>query len=222
MKKILLLLICFLLICGCNKEIKEQKEIKIDNNEIEIKQPEIEEYIDDNIIKIGIYDKNKLLTDYYTSFISNTDLIAVDVIYTNQEYVDNNSTKTNWKKYYNEYQNIEKYKTGFYITFEANGKKIEELILDSTKTFSMEPYLYVYLYDDVNQPDYTFYSHIEPNDENENTIFSSIKLYLCNSIEDITSPITLTVFTYDSPEDFDENNHYRGNSSHTIQIRNTN
>ncbi len=217
MKKITILLIILLTI-GCTT--KNDKEIETNNQPIDpvIDKETIVEYVDNNPIKIGIYNNNKLITNYSANFINGQDLAIFDIYYTNLETVNNNSTKVNYKKYYNEYQNIENYKTGFYISFEADGKVYEETILDSTKTHSMGPFLYVYLYDDVNQPDYTFYSHIEPNSENENTIFSSIKLYLFMYSEAITSPITLTVFTYDSEDDFDENNHYRGNSSHTVTI----
>ena len=58
------------------------------------------------------------------------------------------------------------------------------------------------------------------NDYNENTIFSSIKLFMANNINDITSPITLKVFTYNDEEDFDETGHYRGISSYSITIYN--
>lgn len=214
MKKIILFTIGIFIITGCS--IKE-KNIKSNIND---KNPELNEsaiqYIDENTVKIGIYDKNKLVKDFETDFINGTDLFLSDIFFTNIQTVDNNSTKINYKKYYNEYENIENVKTGFYISFEANNKLYEELILDSTKTYALQPYIYVYLYDDVNQPDNTFYSHIET--ENENTIFSSIKLYLAENCEEITSPVTVTVFTYDGMDDFDEFNHYRGNSSYTIKI----
>ena len=52
----------------------------------------------------------------------------------------------------------------------------------------------------------------------DNTIISSIKLFLAQEGKKITSPITLTVFTYDSDDDFTEDNHYRGISSYTVII----
>lgn len=216
MKKLILLIIGILIVSGCSKNEK-QIEIKNDNDNIDIKEPIIE-YTDDNNVKVGIYGKNKLVKDFETNFIDGTDLLLYDIFLTNDEYVDNNSTYINYKKYYDSYENIENIKTGFYITFEANNKTYEELILDSTKTFSLAPYIYVYLYDDIANVGKSFYSHIEQNQENENTIFSSIKLYLASNSEEITSPITFMVFTYDGPDDFDEFNHYRGNSSYTINI----
>ena len=128
------------------------------------------------------------------------------------------NTKNNYQKYYNEYEDISNYKTGFYFTFEADGNKIEQLVLDPTAQHAMEPYLYIYLYDDVNQAPGTYYSHLEPDDMNENTVISSIKLFLAQQGSKISSPITMTVFTYDGEDDFDENKLYRGKSSYTITI----
>ena len=53
----------------------------------------------------------------------------------------------------------------------------------------------------------------------DDTIYSSIKLYLHKQINEITSPITLTVFTYKDDSDFVDG-HYRGNSKYTITINN--
>ena len=82
--------------------------------------------------------------------------------------------------------------------------------------YYFDPYLYVYLYDDINQQDGAWYSHVEESQVNENTIFSSIKLYQVT--DNFSSPIKLTVFTYKSDDDFDTNGNYRGNSSYTINL----
>lgn len=216
MKKLILFIIGIFIITGCSTKEKDI-ETNADDKIPEINEPVIK-YKDENSVKIGIYDKNKLVKDFETNFMDDTDLLFFDIFLTNEEYVDNNNTYTNYIKYYSNYENIQNVKTGFYITFEANGNVYEELILDSTKTFSLQPYIFVYLYDDIANVGKSFYSHIEPEQENENTIFSSIKLYLAENSNQITSPITLTAFTYDGMDDFDENNHYRGNSSYNIKI----
>ena len=38
------------------------------------------------------------------------------------------------------------------------------------------------------------------------------------AISYVTSDVELTVFTYDSDDDFDENKNYRGNSKYTVRI----
>ena len=210
MKYKILLLIILLLITGCKKE--EQKEI------IEEKQEEIieEKYVDDNPITIGIYENDiSLVKDFKLNNYSNNEVIF-SFYYTNIENLGNRRQKENWNKYFNEYQNISNYKIGFHFSFYVGEEKIEKTIL-KPDTYAFNPYFYIYIYDDINQPDNTFYSHLEETDINENTIFSAIKIFLVEP-DLITSPITFTVFTYNDLDDFDENNHYRGNSKYNIDI----
>ena len=213
MKYIYIILIILLTLTGCNKKNNyTYEEINIDNT------IEINNYIDNNPIKVGLYQGNKLIKSYNTTLGNFKELAVFNVYYTNKEKLDSSNIKYNFQKYYKEYENIDNYKTGFYITFEAEEKTVEQLVLDPTTKHYMEPYLYVYLYDDVNQAPGSFYSHLEPEDIKDNTIISSIKLFFPHKGTSITSPITLTVFTYDSKDDFTEDNHYRGKSSYTIKI----
>ena len=221
MKKIYLIISIFFIITGCSN--KEEKEIIHKQEDTNIKEEIIEnKYIDDNPIKVGLYKNNNIIKSYTTNLANYQDITSFDIYYTNEEKLEKLKQKDNYLKYYNKYQNIEKYKTGFYISFEAEGNKIEELILGPASQHSMSPYLYVYLYDDINQEPGTYYSHLTQEEVKDNTIISSIKLFLAQQGTLITSPITLTVFTYDNEDDFDENNHYRGNSSYTIEIKTNN
>ena len=92
----------------------------------------------------------------------------------------------------------------------------EATITTPDKTFIFNPYIFIYLYDDIHQPDGAWYSHVESM--TDNTLFSSIKLTAIHNLNEITSPVTLTVFTYDTEDDFDEDGNYRGNSKYTINI----
>lgn len=223
MKKIILILI-ILTITGCNNQQKNNEitnNNEIQNNEtnnIIEEQPKEDIYIDDNPIKIALYENNNIVKSYNTTLSNFKDIAVFDIYYTNIDTVSESNTKDNYLKYYNEYENINNYKTGFYFTFEADGKTIEHLALDPNSQHAMTPYLYIYLYDDVNQEPNTYYSHLEPIDIKDDTIYSSIKLFLAQEGTKITSPITMTVFTYNDESDFDESNKYRGNSSYTITI----
>ena len=211
MKNKIILIILLLLITGCTK-----KEEIIEKKEEEKVEKEVVEYVDDNPIKIGIYENDlNLIKEYKTTKQSNKDLIF-SFYYTDIEVLENRNQKANWNKYFNEYTNIDNYKIGFHFSFYVGDKKIEKTILNPEE-YAFNPYFYIYIYDDINQPDYTFYSHLTEEDINENTIFSSIKLYLVEP-QQITSKIEFTVFTYDSLDDFDEDNNYRGNSKYTINI----
>lgn len=214
MKKIFYILTLILILTGCNNQTNYTfKEINIDDT---IK---IDNYIDNNPIKVSLYQGNQKIETYKTTLGNFKELGVFNIYYTDKEYLDSSNIKYNYQKYFKEYKNINNYKTGFYITYEAEGNIIEQLILDPTTKHSMAPYMYVYLYDDINQTPGSFYSHLEPNDMKENTIISSIKLFFPHKGTSITSPITLTVFTYDSDDDFTKDNHYRGKSSYTIEIQ---
>ena len=210
MKKVIIVIV-LLLLTGCVKD-----KPKVIEKE-EIKEEVIEEkYVDNNPITIGIYENDiSLVKEYKLEKVSGNETIF-SFYYTNEENLGNRRQKENWYKYFNRYQNINNYKIGFHFSFYVGEDKIEKTIL-KPDTFAFEPYFYTYIYDDINQPDNTFYSHLEEKDVNDNTIFSAIKLFLRDT-STITSPIEFTVFTYDDLEDFDENNNYRGNSKYTIKI----
>ena len=83
----------------------------------------------------------------------------------------------------------------------------------------MYPKLQCYLYDDINLKPTDRYYHITDETFNDNTICSSIKLVGDVNSNDIVSDVTLTVYTYDGIQDFDENGKYRGNSKYEIKLR---
>lgn len=216
MKKYLLIILCLLLLVSCKKE--ETKEEP--NNDV-AKTTEIEEqkeeYKDDNPIKVGLYLDGKLMNEYTTDTSEWQDIAWFSTYYTNEQSIQDGNTKYTFNRYYQNYDNIDKYKIGYEISFDVGDEHHEDKILDSN-IFAFSPYIYVYTYDDVHQLDGAWYSHLNLEDCNENTILSSIKLFKADGITKVTSPITLKVFTYDGEEDFDEEGHYRGISSHTIKI----
>lgn len=219
MKKFFLVISILFILTSCNTTHHENATNTYKQNEPVNENIEENKYIDDNPIKIALYENNQKVNSYSTTLSNFKDIAVFDICYTDIDTLKEKNIKDNYNLYYNQYENIDNYKTGFYIEFETNEQKIQELILDTSKTHAMSPYLYIYIYDDVNQVPNTYYSHLEEKDVNENTIFSSIKLFLAQEGEKITSPITLTAFTYDNEEDFDEFNKYRGNSSYTITIK---
>lgn len=211
MKKIILFVTLLLLLTACSDKSNINKQD--DKDEV----TNLDTYTDTNPIKVGLYENNSLVNTYQANFNTNQDLASFYVYYTNDKTIEKTTDKATWQKYYDKYTDIDNYKIGFEISFETENETMSQTIIDATSTHSMGPYLYVYLYDDINQPDNTFYSHLETI--NDDTIISSIKLYLASAGDEITSPITLTVFTYDS-DDFDASGKYRGNSKYTIEIEN--
>ena len=212
MKKILII-ISLLLLTACSNQSNSPKNIDLDK-QLDIS---INTYQDNNPITIGLYEDEHLIKDYHVKLTNMKDITVFNIYYTNQDPLENNYIKYNWNKYYKNYENIDKYKIGFIISFEAEGKLYKEQILTPDCEFIFAPYLYVYLYDDINHPNGSWYSHLLPEEVTDKTIFSSIKLFMANKATDISSPITLTVFTYDE-DDFDSSNNYIGKSKYTTTI----
>ena len=218
MFKKIILLIVVIFVSGCgNKEvsnIKVEEDITSSN--------EVEEYIDDNNIKLGLFlydgtynNKHVIEDTYYTDFISGVDIGSFEVFLTDDKIINGSKFKDTWNKYYNTYENIEDYKVGFNIKFILkDGTSFNSNFLEPD-IYKFSEYFYVYLYDDINQEDNSYYSHLETM--NDNSILTSIKIYAVEGIDKVEN-IILSAFTYDSEDDFDDNN-YRGNSIYVIRIK---
>ena len=214
MKKNIYLLLIILTLTACST--KENTAIEVTPSPTEY-IPTPTPYIDENPVIVGLYQNGKLVHDQTLSIINGVDIASYDVYFTNDENTGSANTKTNFNKYQNNYENNEKYKIGFFISFSV-GDKLMASTITKPNVYATTPYIYNYLYDDIHQPDGAWYSHVKENDVKDNTIYSSIKLFAAEKTEEITSPITLTVFTYDTPDDFDEEGNYRGKSKYTITI----
>ncbi len=212
MKKIILLTLIFISLGCSNSEINDFTNTINDSLNNMYEKPK---YIDNNPIKVGLYQKGKLVKDYSVKYQDRTDIAVYDIYYTNEEKLDSTNIKTNWNKYYKNYENIDDYKIGFYVSFTANNKEYENLLLNPQNQHKLHPYLYLYLYDGVHQTGK--YSHLTMNDIKDNTIYTTIKLYMHLKSNEITSPITFSVFTYKDENDFIDGK-YHGNSIYTIQI----
>lgn len=221
MKKVIILIL-ILLISGCslnnnNTIVEEIKEDNIAENKEDI-------YKDENEVKIGIFlydnnysNKSRIEDTYYTDFVSGQDIGSFEVFLTDEEVVNGSNFKNTWNNYYNKYDNIENHKIGFNIKFILNdGTNYNSNYLEPD-TYKFGDYFYTYLYDDINQEDGAYYSHIETM--TENTLLTSIKIYGTTNIDKVEN-IILSAFTYDTEDDFDEEGNYRGNSIYVIRIKN--
>ena len=222
MKKILIILIILLLCCGCVKEKKEVKPTKTKEKEETVKEIKKDEYKDLNNTPIAFYSlSNNTLTKLTTinKTVNSFDDVGLFQIYpSNEDQVIlndsfGNSFHTKWQEL-NPNNNI---KIGFNIKFNTSTEEISYNILSPNNTFDKWEYVMNYLYDDYANLGKGFYSHIENNEYNENTLFTAFKMQVNDKFVDINSPIYLTVFTYDSEDDFLDNI-YRGNSKYTFNI----
>lgn len=217
-KNVIFSLIIIFTLTSCSfveDDLKQKTEI--------IQEPTIQDYvdpyIDENPISLGLYlnehGNKSLITSYASPLNQYQDIVSLEVYYTNEQSFSGKQ-KELWNTYYQNYQEIASYKIGYHIHFETTSSVIDKTILNPTDVESFFDYIQIYLYDDINQED-GWYDHITQEEVTENTLFTSIKLTASTKIADITSPITLTTFTYDN-DDLDKNNNYLGNSKYQITI----
>lgn len=192
-------------------------------------EPTIEEiepqYVDENTVKLGIYVDNgynlELVTqDYYCDWSPENVMGLFYAVPTQEETLPNTDFDTMWKDYINEYPNAQDCRIGYSLEFTLNdGTQMYYKILNPDDAYYTFPKVMSFLYDDVNLVPGKAYYHITQDVMYDYTICSSIKLVGDVDTYTIASDIKLTAFCFDSEDDFDENGHYRGNSSYTITIK---
>ncbi len=215
MKKLIIPLLIILLVCGCSNNMKEEPKKEIKKEEPVIVE---ETYKDLNNTPIGIYSLNGNTLTKLTSIDKQLKVeedIGVFQIYPSNEDIINLSTNYG-QSFYNEYIKYPNIKIGFNIKYTTANGEVSYNILSPDNTFDHWEYLMNYLYDDYANRYSSFYSHIESNQVTESTLYTSIKLQASYSCGEITN-IKLTVFTYDTDDDFD-NGEYIGNSKYTLNI----
>lgn len=180
-------------------------------------------YADQNPIVLSLYDDSTRtrLDSYVGPFVKNVDIGVFSVFYTDVPKAASGYFQNVFVKYQNNYEDIETAKIGYALSFKLkSGETLSKQILGpSDDPDFMWDYVRVYLYDDVHQPIGHWYRHLLEKEVTESTLMTSIKLTGNGKTNDIDGPISLTAFTYDSPDDFDPvTGLYRGISSTTILI----
>lgn len=212
MKRIICCLLCLILLTGCESTKSISKKV-VKEEKIEVKKT----YKDDNNMPISFYENNKKITTKKVVFEVGRDLGIFQVFPSNEDSIDN------WNHFYDEwskYDTNHNTKIGYNVSFTTNdGKSISYNILNPTYPKEYDSYMMPFLYDDYNNRGKSWYSHVEEKDYNENTFLTSIKLFANGDISNINSNINLTVFTYDTEDDFDPiTKEYRGNSKATLVL----
>ena len=206
-----------LVLCGCSNKQNTNKSTKNNKNE-NSKTEKVDNYKDENNTTVGIYlekgRKLELLKDYSTDIVSEKDIGVYQIYFSNDDVINLDTSFS--EAYYNLYKDLG-IKVGFNIKYSlSNGDEINHTITNPSNTI-MNDYILTYLYDDYKNRNSNFYSHIEESEYDDSSMFTSIKLY-ANSVDNLSSDIELTVFTYDTDDDFDSEGNYRGNSKYTINI----
>lgn len=191
-------------------KIQEEKLSAIQDVENKLKkEQEKQNNVYNNPIIVGLYTQSnngKRLTTKYSSNWDKDNIMGMFYsVYTNKEMISGNSFTSLWNDYASNYPNIQKYKIGYNIKYTlTNGDVIDKQILEPKDTDSLFVNLQFYLYDDVTPMPGRRYYHMTQPEITDKTIYTSVKIVAYKETKDVVSPIELTTFTYDGPEDFDQ------------------
>ena len=223
MKKIIYLCLIVITLVGCNKISREENKQEETKDMTQINEEKKEEYVDDNPIKIALYNGNngiyKRLDIFESHSESMKEIGVFSIILSDEEEIKGSSIKSLFKEKIESHPEYKDYKIGFNIKFTLkDGTLVNENILKPLEysNYGFCHHLYAWIYDDVNTTGW--HSHIEEDEFTDDTIMSSIKLMWGKTYDEINSDIELTVFTYDS-DDFDDLGNYRGISKFTTIIK---
>ena len=230
MKKYLLSIIAILIIIfalAFTHSFKEKNTVENHQPTIQDEEvPELKEtpkYTDKNPIILGLYKNyrngtnRKLIAEYTAPWKYHSDISSFEVYYTQEEEISSGNQIKTFDAYKNNYNNIDNYRIGYIIEFTTNNLNINKTILSPKDTEEFYDYLEIYLYDDYHRTG-GWYSHTTEEEYNDNTLLTSIKLTAGKKVNEITSDIKVTAFTY-IKDNLDNNNNYLGNSKYQIIVK---
>ena len=120
-KNITLILTIIFILTGCNYDKIVAPLPSNDKIDDTIKEPT---YTDNNPIKLGIflsnnnyYNKEVIEDTYYTSLTNGVDIGSFEVFLTDDKTISGTKFKDTWQKYYDKYEDINKYKIGYNIGY---------------------------------------------------------------------------------------------------------
>ena len=212
------------------QKIEEDKKSKenIKAEEEKKKQDEQNKFLEENVynnnIPIGLYvsrnGKLELVKDYYCNWDAENVFAVFYAIASNEKTLDYTTISNIFNENWEAQENTKNYKIGYSIKYGLdNGETVDKLILDPTAAESLFSKLQFYLYDDVTYIPGRPYYHLRQYEMTDDTMITSVKIVGDKETPEINGPIELTVFTYDSQDDFDkETGKYLGKSSFTTKI----
>lgn len=227
MKRSILIALCVIL-CGCEFPFNkvDSKDLIFNNNETENTDKEkVPEYVDKNPVKISLYVDNTsggldiVKDEFRDTWRPKRDIVVLGSVFSDKEELDSDYFQNIWKNNALKYDDYTKYKTGWYVNFKLlDGTIIDQMIFSPNDVIDFYDYLEIYLYDSANVPIGVWYSHLTEDDMTDETIMTSMKLTAGSKYKEIDGEITVSVFTYDGDDDFDESGKYRGNSVSTVKV----
>ena len=124
-----------------------------------------------------------------------------------------------WRAYWYAESGAENCRIGYRVSFRLqSGEEINATLLKPGAELFYREYLENYLYDDAANAYAGWYSHLEPGQETDETLLTSIKFTPGERVDEIDGTITVTAFVYDSADRFDADGTYTGDVAFTTVI----
>lgn len=182
------------------------------------------------VTKFSLYINNKTSgyrekanSTYESTWVSGQDIVSFEAYATDIDKftLSGSNFKNEWEKYWNVFENSQTCKIGYIVDFKLkDGQEIKKTITHPDDVFSYRNYLECYLYDDVNQIQGNWYSHLLASEVTDNTVMTSIKLTAGTDIALVGDTIKVTAFVYSSDSDFDADGNYTGNVMYSVEVKN--
>lgn len=164
---------------------------------------------------------------YESKWESGKDIICFEVINTHEETIPGKVFKHLWEPIWYATEEAFRYRIGYCVDFVINDKqsgqqtKVHKMIMEPDDTLEYKEYMEFYLYDDYHQTPGVWYSHVEQNQYDEDTLLTSIKFTAGKNVAAIDGDVKLTAFIYDpAAGQFDAAGDFTGSSKQTIIVKN--
>lgn len=244
-KKILtigLILLLSLAVCACGKKEspsqsgteKTAPEETVSQTVVETEAETMPEIANEKPVKLYYmdYEENaaKLIKSYQTEWSDDHDIAYFGAFNSDEQEIPFDLEKYAHLDRWEEVDTDVDYKIGYEISFDAGGEHrvitilspqdiadSEDLFDGDVATEEVTGYLGVWMYDDIHQEDGAWYSHVTPEEYDDDTLLTSIKIRLTPRFDEVKN-LKLKAFSYSSPLEFDADNHYNNRYSYEISI----
>lgn len=168
--------------------------------------------------------RRKYAAEYASVWKKGSDITSFECIASDAAEIPNNGRyfQDIWRDEWNRFDNHDSCKICYRVQFQTtDGLVVDKMLMTPGDELEYRDYIENYLYDDIHQEKGKWYYHLLPENQNENTILSSLKFTAGQKIEMVYSPITVSAYVYYSDLDFDAAGNYIGDISYTVQMVNT-
>ncbi len=153
-----------------------------------------------------------LCSSFVSTWTAKKDIVILEPLaYDQPKHMGSiSSYATFWRELWEAFPDAGQCKLGYCMDITlSDGNTVHKVVTKPSDTDSFYNYVEMYLYDDVHQKPNTWYSHLLDTQVTDQTLMTSIKLTAGSQIH-LVKTISVRVFVYAGPEDFDEKGDFIG------------